>query len=492
MDTIAFCRRITALLSLVAVLVIAAGHGYAASARNGQTASPAELILILDASGSMWGQVEGENKIAIAKKVLVDLIGELPGETNVGLIAYGHRDKGDCEDIETVVPPGPVDKTVLAEKIEAINPKGKTPITGSVTRAFDLLRSKENAATVILLSDGLETCGGDPCRTVREAKESGINFVMHVVGFDVSKEDVSQLECAAQAGGGLYLSAENAGELSDALDTAVELPADSPAGRLSVKVTAEGKLRDSTVNVIDAGSGEKAAGGRTYESEETNPRIMPLPDGTYDIEVIPLGIKGAKKQVVRGVVIENGGLIEKAVDFSFGELSVKVTRNGSLSDATVSVYEAGTTNSVAGGRTYTGPESNPKKISLGPGVYDVSIGSVEMADKPRRVFENLEVNAGETTERTVEFSSGILSVGAVSENGLEDVTVSVKEAKTGEAVAGGRTYTDPKTNPKEFVLSPGTYKVTVKAVKLKEASPKEFEIEVKEGETAKIEADFTE
>ncbi|KAB2822884.1 MAG: hypothetical protein F9K51_07925, partial [Candidatus Dadabacteria bacterium] len=74
MDTIAFCRRITALLSLVAVLVIAAGHGYAASARNGQTASPAELILILDASGSMWGQVEGENKIAIAKKVLVDLI----------------------------------------------------------------------------------------------------------------------------------------------------------------------------------------------------------------------------------------------------------------------------------------------------------------------------------------------------------------------------------------------------------------------------------
>lgn len=489
---IALCRRITALFLLVAVLAIAAGHGYAASARNGQAASPAELILILDASGSMWGQIEGENKITIAKKVLVDLIGELPDETNVGLIAYGHRDKGDCKDIETVVPPGPLDKTLLAEKIEAINPKGKTPITDSVTRAFDILRSKENSATVILLSDGLETCGGDPCRTVREAKESGINFVMHVVGFDVSKEDVSQLECAAQAGGGLYLSAENAGELSDALDTAVDLLVDSPAGRLSVKVTAEGKLRDSTVNVIDAGSGKKAAGGRTYESEETNPRIMPLPDGTYDIEVVPLRIKGAKKQIIRGVVIDNGRLIEKAVDFSFGELSVKVTRNGSLSDATVSVYEAGTRNSVAGGRTYTGPESNPKKLSLGPGVYDVSIGSVEMADKPRRVFENLEIKAGETTERTVGFSSGILSVGAVSENALEDATVNVKEAKTGKAVAGGRTYTSPESNPKQFVLSPGAYIVTVKAIKHEEKPSRSFEIEVKEGETAGIEADFAE
>jgi len=489
MDMIALCRRITALFLL---LLIAAGHGYTASAQNGQSTSPAELIFILDASGSMWGQIEGENKITIAKKVLVDLIGELPDETNVGLIAYGHRDKGDCEDIETVVPPGPADKTLLTEKIEAINPKGKTPITGSVTRAFDILRSKESSATVILLSDGLETCGGDPCKTVREAKESGINFVMHVVGFDVSKEDVSQLECAAQAGGGLYMSAGNAGELSDALDTAVELPVDSPAGRLSVKVTADGKLRDSTVNVIDAGSGELAAGGRTYESEETNPRIMPLPDGTYDIEVIPLGIDGAKKQVIQGVVIENGGLIEKAVDFGFGELSVKVTRNGSLSDATVSVYEAGTRNSVAGGRTYTGPESNPKKISIGPGVYDVSIGSVEMTDKPSRVFENIEINAGETTERTVEFSSGVLSVGALSENGLVDATVNVKEAKTGESVAGGRTYAKPESNPKQFMLSPGAYVVTVNALKLEEKPSRSFEVEVKEGETAKIEASFTE
>lgn len=211
MNIVSFRICSSALSLLAAVLIIVTGLGFTAGAQNADKPSPGELILILDASGSMWGQIEGENKITIAKKVLKDLIAGLPEDTNVGLIVYGHRDKGDCKDIETVIPPGPLNKGLLREKIDSINPKGKTPITDSVNRAFEVARGSENAATVILVSDGLETCGGDPCRAVEAAKGSGINFVMHVVGFDVAKEDVSQLECAAQAGGGLYLSADERG-----------------------------------------------------------------------------------------------------------------------------------------------------------------------------------------------------------------------------------------------------------------------------------------
>lgn len=484
------CSR--ALSLLAAVLITVTGLGYTAGAQNADKPSPGELILILDASGSMWGQIEGDNKITIAKKVLKDLIDGLPENTSVGLIVYGHRDKGDCKDIETVVPPGPVNKKLLSEKIDAISPKGKTPITDSVNQAFEIVRGSENAATVILVSDGLETCGGDPCRAVEAAKGSGINFVMHVVGFDVAKEDVSQLECAAQAGGGLYLSATNAGELSSALETAVELPADLPAGRLSVKVTAEGKLKDTTVNVIDTKTGEVIGTGRTYASKETNPRIIPLPDGVYDVEVIPLGIKGADKQIIKGVEIKQGETVEKTVDFGFGELTVGVTRNGSLSDATVTVYEPGTKNYVAGGRTYGSPDSNPKRIKLSPGVYDISVGSVEIADKPLETIPGVEIKSGATTEKSVEFKSGILMVGASSGGELADATIYITDSKTGEPVAGGRTYTNPNNNPKEYVLSPGTYKVVVKAVKLKEALPKEFEVVVKQGETVERNAQFSE
>ncbi len=56
-------------------------------------------MLILDASGSMWGQVEGGNKIVIARRVLKNLVAGLSTEAEVDLLAYGHRQKGDCEDI---------------------------------------------------------------------------------------------------------------------------------------------------------------------------------------------------------------------------------------------------------------------------------------------------------------------------------------------------------------------------------------------------------
>ena len=59
----------------------------------------------------------------------------------MGLIAYGHREKGDCKDIETIVEPGPLDKALVKQKIDDLNPKGKTPITDSVLMAFDLVKA---------------------------------------------------------------------------------------------------------------------------------------------------------------------------------------------------------------------------------------------------------------------------------------------------------------------------------------------------------------
>jgi len=195
------------------------------------TAAASELVLVLDASGSMWGQIEGENKIVIARRVLGEVVDGLADDTTLGLVAYGHRREGDCADVETVVPLGPLDRDGVKATVDGLDPKGKTPITAAVDQAIDLVRGGDGSATVILVSDGLETCGGDPCAAVRAAREEGVEFLLHVVGFDVEGEDVSQLECAAQAGGGLFLSAENADQLAGALDAAVALPAETPAGR---------------------------------------------------------------------------------------------------------------------------------------------------------------------------------------------------------------------------------------------------------------------
>ncbi|MCP4897081.1 MAG: VWA domain-containing protein, partial [bacterium] len=132
-----------------------------------ESAEPTTIVLVLDASGSMWGQIDGVAKIQIAKQTLLTIITDLPDDAEVGLILYGHRKKGDCDDVELVASIGRIDKAGLKQKVQAINPKGKTPITRSIQEAGEALRTIEGAATVVLVSDGEETCDADPCVATR-------------------------------------------------------------------------------------------------------------------------------------------------------------------------------------------------------------------------------------------------------------------------------------------------------------------------------------
>ena len=183
------------------------------------TANYPEVMIILDGSGSMWGQAGGEAKIQAAKKVLKELIPSLPEEVRLGLTVYGHRHKGRCDDIEIIIPAGSNDRALLLEKINAISPKGKTPIADSIKLVVNELKTKENETTIVLVSDGLETCNPDPCGMVRELKKTGIRFILHVVGFDVGATEKAQLSCLAEAGGGVYYGAGNANDLLSAFQS---------------------------------------------------------------------------------------------------------------------------------------------------------------------------------------------------------------------------------------------------------------------------------
>lgn len=189
-------------------------------------AAPAQAndaLLILDASGSMWGQVEGQTKISAARRAVDSILAKWRPADRLGLMAYGHRTKGDCKDIELIVPVGAFDAARIRSAVQALNPKGKTPIADSLRAAAAALRSTENKATVILVSDGIETCAPDPCAVAAELKKAGIGFTAHVIGFDVADPVAkNQLQCIARATGGVYLDAKNAAGLEDALGRAVQ------------------------------------------------------------------------------------------------------------------------------------------------------------------------------------------------------------------------------------------------------------------------------
>ncbi len=91
-------------------------------------------VIIFDASGSMWGQINGVSKIEIARDALKNVVKEWNPAVELGLTVYGHRSKGDCTDIETVIPVGKIDKSNVIKTVMAINPKGKTPISRSLKK----------------------------------------------------------------------------------------------------------------------------------------------------------------------------------------------------------------------------------------------------------------------------------------------------------------------------------------------------------------------
>lgn len=273
-------------------------------------ADDGDTVLVLDASGSMWGQIEGEAKIGIAKSVLGDLLGELPAERRLGLIAYGHRREGDCSDIEELAAIG-ADRASIGAAVKALSPKGKTPMAASVKLAADKLKYTEEKATVVLISDGIETCEPDPCGVAAALEQAGVDFTVHVVGFDVTEENAqAQLQCLAENTGGQYISASNADELGAALETTVVAAAEAVsetkvrlrATELEGGLVIEEGLNWTVTPRPGGGLGGDDSGSGDPVVQETNAGVLDIEiaPGAYDISVERSsdGLKGAQEQVV--------------------------------------------------------------------------------------------------------------------------------------------------------------------------------------------------
>jgi Ca-activated chloride channel family protein len=262
---------------------------------TGRAAESPGLLMILDASGSMWGKIDGQPKIGIAKKAASTTITALPDTISAGLILYGHRRKGDCRDIELVAPVGAGHAAILA-RLDGVNAKGKTPLASSLTQAGDLLAGREGESTILLVSDGIETCGGDPCAIVAAMKEKGIKLVVHVIGFDVRGEAVDQLKCIARAGDGSYFQADDTSALLQALQSvsaavvehkppapqpqpaiqAAAVPAAQTSASTRIRIAGPGKvvlepaswvkMPPQHWSLVEAESGERGAEGSGLES----------------------------------------------------------------------------------------------------------------------------------------------------------------------------------------------------------------------------------
>ncbi|WP_187393009.1 VWA domain-containing protein [Maritimibacter fusiformis] len=263
-------------------------------------------ILVLDGSGSMWGQIDGVNKIVIAREVIGELLGTLPADQELGLMSYGHRRKGDCSDIELLIEPG-TDRAAIAAAVNAINPKGKTPLSDAVIQAAEALRFSEEVATVILVSDGIETCERDPCAVGRMLEETGVNFTAHVIGFDVADPAaLAQLQCLAEETGGQFRTAANAAELAEALAVVAE---PEPAAPVAVTFQAtDGDGGPVIASGLIWNIGTQSDGALIKNGQDASPSLDLLP-GSGLAEVLRIADEAVGEAMFTVTGDETGGKV---------------------------------------------------------------------------------------------------------------------------------------------------------------------------------------
>lgn len=205
---------VLALAIAVAAVVIPAAP-LAAQASDSASAD----VLVFDASGSMWGQLKGgENKIVVAREVMTDYFQRRDASTPLAVIAYGHRRRGDCKDIEVIASSGRHDPARLSSQLAGINPRGMTPISASLRLAAAQIPRTAERSNIILVTDGLETCEADPCAVAAELAASGHSIRAHVVGFGLTEKEAAGLSCVTGQTGGLLLRPQSGAELAAALN----------------------------------------------------------------------------------------------------------------------------------------------------------------------------------------------------------------------------------------------------------------------------------
>ena len=221
-------------LMLLLVVVTHPTMAFAQDQTESAAPSTVNVELVFDSSGSMAQEVSpGVTRIEAAQQVLNDVVDAIPEAEgiNVGFRVYGHKgsnqeaDRAEsCQSTELIVPVEGTDKDLLRAAIESYQPVGWTPITLALQEAAnDFEAPAENEVNaIVLVTDGLETCGGNACEAAAALAEGEVNVTTYVVGFGLTQDEQATLQCIADAGGGLNLSAANADELNNALFTVLE------------------------------------------------------------------------------------------------------------------------------------------------------------------------------------------------------------------------------------------------------------------------------
>lgn len=278
------------------------------------------IQLVFDASGSMAQRIGNETKIQAAQRAIERIIDTLPDnpDLNVGFRVFGHEGDSSeaqkarsCQSTALLVPVQGVNKDLLRQQAGAWKPAGWTPISLALQKAGEDLQPGENVRNVIIMvTDGEETCGGDPCAVAKALAESQAEVRIDVVGFGLTPDVAKTVRCVAENSGGVYTDAQNGDALVQTLEELIAATIRRSTLRF-VPVGIGGKPEEVSLTSLTNAQGEDVLTTvqLPWMARFAREHLVELPPGEYRFTISYSEIGG--DQVARHVDTTYTAIIEQ-------------------------------------------------------------------------------------------------------------------------------------------------------------------------------------
>jgi Ca-activated chloride channel family protein len=194
-----------------------------------------DVMIIFDASKSMAASNDdntGLRRIDAVRTALARVLPRVSDKRRIGLITYGPGSRQACTNVALELRPKLNAGPEIMRRVDALRPDGRTPLTRAVRRAAEVLDYSKRAATIVLITDGEETCGGEPCTLAKQLK-AGAGTIVHVISYHIASaigaDGIFASKCLADETGGTYAATDTVDQVAEALETALGCPQVSEA-----------------------------------------------------------------------------------------------------------------------------------------------------------------------------------------------------------------------------------------------------------------------
>ena len=430
----------------------------------------------------MWGNMENPrvNKLTIAREALRKGLAKVGPQTRVGLASFGHR-RGDCSDVEVLLPPEPVDVGRIVAPLEKLNPRGKGPLTLALQEAAKSLAGAPGKSSLLLIHDDADNCQPNLCAVAGELRNAGV--VVQVVGLALKPEDAPKMQCLHQATGGRFFNPQTSEQVDSAIEIALRIasiggesiapvvppppsrpsasgpapavPQDAPSG-LYLRALLAAKTEPVAWPLRWIVFPEGAPASVLFDAQASNPYVAAAA-GRYVVEARD---GAAWAQATVDVAAQGPTLVNLVLNS--GTLQVRgqaLKTNAALVDAVITISTAGTDPKKEVAATpvavFKGSEGTAT-LPTGRYVVRVEQGLV-------RTERAIVVPAGSQGRVDVALNGALVQLTATARDGsqLDAPVFSVFEDDP-DAPRGRREIARSAARQADFVLPPGTYYVNVR------------------------------